>query len=106
MKNIQTQNAKRAVPNSRGTVERRVGYTDYRLNRPFNYDFGAQREQVNYECGRTQAILVKKLLGRVPHWSDDQTLSEMLLGYGVSEIMMNARVFKENNRHFYSNAAR
>jgi hypothetical protein len=106
MKNVKKQNVKLAVHDSRGTVERRAGYTDYRCDRPFNYDFGDQRAQVNYECGRTQAILVKKLLGHVPHWSADQTLGAMLLSRGVSVMAMNAKVFMENNRYFYSQAAR
>ena len=101
MKNVKKQNVKLAVADSLGGSERRAGYTDYRCGRPFNYDFGDQRAQINYECGRTQAILVRKLLGHVPHWGAGQTLGALLRDYGVSVATMNNKIFIENNRHFY-----
>jgi hypothetical protein len=106
MKNVKKQNVKRAVADSSGSIQRRTGYTDYRFGNAFNYDFGDARAQINYECGRTQAFLVKKLLGHIPAWPAGKTLGDVLLESGVSIMMMNAKIFKENNRHFYSQAAR
>ena len=101
MKNIQAKTAVTSKADSAGTIARRDGYESYRLSRPFNYDFGAQTPQLNYECGRTQAILVEKLLGRVPAWPAGTTLTDVLYAIGVSKYVMRDKIFKANNHYFY-----